>query len=155
MSIKSKKAVFSAVFLAGLLFMVSIQKPRGIRNNNPLNIRVSNDNWRGAIGDDGAFVQFESSIFGIRAGARILKNYRDKYALFSVREIVSRWAPPNENDTISYVESVARKIGIGQNEPLKEFDYPDLIKAMIYHENGEQPYTNDEIQQGFEMGFYS
>lgn len=148
------RALKIAFILVGLVMITSNKKPRGIRNNNPLNIRKSNDNWRGAVGDDGAFVQFESAVFGIRAGARILKNYRDKYALFSVREIVSRWAPPSENDTISYVESVANKIGISQSEPLQEFDYVDLIKAMIYHENGQQPYSDKEIQQGFELGFY-
>jgi hypothetical protein len=153
----TKAAKTAALVLLGFLgirLMLSTAKPRGIRNNNPLNIRTG-DNWQGAIGDDGEFVQFEVVTMGIRAAARILKNYRDKYGLNTVSGIISRWAPPSENDTQSYIASVAGKVGVEANEPLSEVDYTRLISAMIYHENGQQPYSVDEIQQGFEMGFYS
>jgi hypothetical protein len=151
-----KRVLIGALLLIGGAMVISKkQLPRGIRNNNPLNIRKSSDNWLGAVGDDGAFVRFESEVFGIRAAARILKNYRNKYGLNSVFDIVKRWAPPSENDTTSYIDSVAAKVGIGRNEQLLDGDYTELIKAMIYHENGQQPYSDSLIEQGFEMGFYS
>lgn len=135
--------------------MLNTAKPRGIRNNNPLNIRISGDNWKGSVGDDGAFVQFELASLGIRAAARILKNYRDKYGLNTISDIINRWAPPSENDTQAYIHSVAEKVGIDANQVLSDIDYPNLIKAMIYHENGQQPYPVDVIQSGFEQGFYA
>jgi len=129
--------------------------PRGIKNKNPLNIRENGINWQGKTGDDGDFVQFDNAQNGIRAAARILKTYRDKYGLTSVFDIVMRWAPPSENDTTSYIDDVAAKIGVGRNESLAISDYPALIEAMIKHENGIQPYDEATIQAGFEQGFLS
>jgi len=149
------QAAIAAALILGVYFMLNTAKPRGIRNNNPLNIRVSNDQWQGAVGDDGAFIKFNLASMGIRAAARILKNYRDKYGLNTVSGIINRWAPPVENDTESYVASVAGKVGVGAEQLLEESDYPSLIMAMIYHENGQQPYPVDVIREGFEMGFYS
>lgn len=150
------KAAVKVALVLGVIFMLNRSSlPRGIRNRNPLNIRVGNDQWQGAVGDDGAFITFEHATMGIRAAARILKNYRDKYGLITVSDIINRWAPPVENDTQSYIESVAGKVGVYENQPLTDEDYPALISAMIYHENGQQPYSVDVIQQGFEMGFYS
>lgn len=152
-----KKRIFygALALLGGVMILRNKQKPRGIRNNNPLNIRISSDKWQGATGDDGAFIQFDNPIKGIRAAARILKNYRDKYGLVSVASIVNRWAPPVENDTASYIKSVAKKVLVDANQPLSDSDYPNLIRAMIYHENGQQPYAPDIINQGFNEGFYT
>jgi hypothetical protein len=150
-----KEAVLVAAFIVGILIMSKSQDdPRGIRNNNPLNIRVSPDNWEGKVGDDGSFVVFESPLFGIRAASRILKTYREKYNLISVSSIIARWAPESENDTQAYIESVAGKIGVNENDVLHDSQYPLLIAAMIYHENGVQPYSPQVIDSGFKMGFY-
>jgi hypothetical protein len=150
-----KRILTGALLLFGGVMMLKNKKPRGIRNNNPLNIRENGTNWNGRIGDDGAFVQFSSPVFGVRAAARILKNYRDKYGLDTVAGIISRWAPPVENDTQSYIDSVAKKTDVSPNQTLADSDYENLIRAMIYHENGEQPYTVDIVKQGFNKGFYS
>jgi hypothetical protein len=154
------KAAIAAALIIGVYFMLNTAKPRGIRNNNPLNIRENHKvdyDWVGEslFDKDLDFEEFVSPVYGIRAAARILKNYRDKYDLNTVSGIINRWAPPIENDTQAYIESVADKVGINAHEPLAEVDYTRLISAMIYHENGQQPYSVDEIQQGFEMGFYS
>lgn len=132
-----------------------LRESRGIRNNNPMNIRADGTQWRGAVGDDGEFVQFDSPVMGIRAAARILRTYRQKYGLSTIGGIVSRWAPPSENDTASYIKSVAAKVGKIADADLSDSDYPALMAAMIYHENGKQPYPQGDIQAGFEMGFYS
>jgi hypothetical protein len=145
-------ALISGVFL---FMILRNKKPRGIRNNNPLNIRKSGDDWQGAVGDDGEFIQFALASKGIRAAARILKNYRDKYGLNTVSGIINRWAPPNENDTESYINSVSAKINVDSEKPLDDSEYPALIAAMINHENGLQPYAQEIIYQGFREGFYS
>lgn len=150
----NQKAAIVAAFVVGILMMTN-KKTRGIRNNNPLNIRKSSDVWEGAIGDDGEFVQFEAPEKGIRAAARILKTYRDKHGLISVAQIITRWAPPVENDTTSYIDHVSSFVGLGRNDTLNEFDYPLLIAAMIKHESGQQPYSVKVIESGFIQGFAS
>jgi len=151
----NKRILAGALLLIGGAMINRNNKPRGIRNNNPLNIRENGTKWLGRAGDDGAFVQFESASLGIRAAARILKNYRDKYGLNTVSGIINRWAPPVENDTNSYVNSVAKKTNVDVYQVLSDSDYPNLIRAMIYHENGQQPYTNQVINDGFKAGFYA
>ena len=43
-----------------------MEKPRGLRNNNPLNIRISKDNFIGELvpSGDKAFKQFKSIEYG-------------------------------------------------------------------------------------------
>lgn len=163
---KTKAAAIAAVFILGFYLMKNKEAPRGIRNNNPLNIRENHKvdfDWEGEslFDHDKEFEEFISPLWGIRAAARILKNYRNNRGLDTISQIITRWAPPTgdsgefENDTQSYIESVAGKVGISEHETLSEDNYTSLIAAMIQHENGQQPYSVDEIQQGFEMGFYS
>lgn len=151
-SLAAKLFVILALTGAYYVFKQS-KEPRGIANNNPLNIREVGINWRGRIGDDGEFVQFESALMGMRAAARNLKTYRDKYGVLTISEIVQRWAPPSENNTKSYIESVEKLTGIERFTPLIQKDYAALMAAMIYHENGKQPYDESLIQQGVDLGF--
>lgn len=96
--------------------------PRGIRNNNPLNIRrTAKDQWKGlaAQQSDRAFCQFKSLEYGWRAAFYLLtRTYYHKYRLYTIRAIISKWAPPNENNTRAYVDNVSRLTGIDPDEPL-------------------------------------
>ena len=95
--------------------------PRGIRNNNPLNIRRSKDKWKGlrAQQTDAAFCQFESMEYGWRAAFCLLtRTYYHTYRLFTIRAIIQKWAPPNENNTRAYIDNVSRLTGIGPDEPI-------------------------------------
>ena len=125
--------------------------PRGIRNHNPGNIRHGAD-WQGMAEQqtDSAFVQFKSPEWGIRAMVRILRTYESR-GLQTVRQIIDRWAPPNENDTESYVQAVAKAVGVMPSELLTDAHLPALLKAIIAHENGQQPYTDEQIQQGIDL----
>lgn len=125
---------------------------RGIRNNNPGNIESGKDNWQGAVGDDGRFIIFESPEYGVRAMARILKSY-DRRGINTISEIISTWAPPFENDTQSYINSVSGRVGIDKNQPVTVEQYPEIIAAIIKHENGKQPYSAGVIRQGVDMAF--
>lgn len=129
--------------------MASNNQPRGIRNNNPGNIRWGDD-WRGLIPDaertDKSFCQFISPEYGIRAMIIILRNYQRKYGLKTVTDIINRWAPPVENNTLAYINSVAKEIGVDPAAEINVLDRRIMIKllaAIIKHENGLQPYGFD------------
>lgn len=128
---------------------------RGIRNNNPGNIRLSKGTvWQGQVPPseqtDTAFVQFTDALYGIRAMARILRNYFAR-GVSSVRAIVSTWAPSNENDTESYIAAVSNALGVSPETTLSTNQLPQLIAAIIKHENGKQPYPADVINRGISM----
>jgi hypothetical protein len=122
---------------------------RGIRNNNPGNIRVSKDQWEGMTGDDGAFVTFDSPESGVRAlGKNLLSYSRQGYD--SIEKIINRWAPPNENDTKAYIDSVVAATGIPATQSLDLSD-PDtlssLAQAISFHETGSR-YNPEVYQKG-------
>ena len=129
--------------------------PRGIRNHNPGNIRHG-DKWQGLSEEqtDSSFCVFEAPEYGIRALAKILLNYERKYGLNTVRKIINRYAPEVENDTASYVLSVAGQLGVAADEVIDVADTAVmlvLIKAIIRHENGCQPYDNEVLIKGIKM----
>ena len=100
-------------------------EPRGIRNNNPLNIRLSSDKWQGqrplSSSPEGekSFCVFESMAYGWRAAFVILcKTYYGKYKLKTIRALITRWAPPKENNTEAYIRRVTDRIGIGPDREL-------------------------------------
>ncbi|MCA3679752.1 MAG: structural protein P5 [Methylobacterium sp.] len=127
--------------------------PRGIRNHNPGNLRRSADPWQGlaATQTDAEFFQFSSAKWGIRALARTLIAYQDKVGLRNIKQMIGRWAPPVENDTGAYVRVVAAAVGVGPEEQIDVHDYAvlrPLVLAIIKHENGQQPYTDAEVDAG-------
>lgn len=128
--------------------------PRGIRNNNPGNIRLG-DNWDGQrlVQTDGSFIQFETPKMGIRAMAKVLLNYNALYDINTIEGIIERWAPPAENKTDVYVFAVSARTGIAPNAPLNlPTDLALIIPAIIHHENGVQPYSQSTINEGIRLG---
>lgn len=124
--------------------------PRGVRNNNPGNIRRNGDPWQGLAErhSDVEFFTFKSPIYGIRALARTLIVYQDKHGLRTIRQIIGRWAPPVENNTNAYVRAVAADAGLDAYQTLDMHQFAHLLpltKAIIHHENGQQPYTDAQI----------
>ena len=128
---------------------------RGIRNNNPGNIRHG-EKWEGLSDKqtDSSFCIFVSPEYGIRALVKILLTYYKKYKLNTVKKIISRYAPPSENETESYIKSVANQLGVASDE---EIDLSSvavlavLLRAIIRHENGEQPYSDEQILKGIHL----
>lgn len=118
--------------------------PRGLRNNNPLNIRyVKSNNWLGKIDGEGkqdkAFEEFDSLENGLRAAYVLLYNYMEKSNLRSVAAIISRWAPMNENRTDVYIETVTKLVHVTATTPIS-FNDPytmvELVQAMVKVECG-------------------
>ena len=143
---------------------------RGIRNNNPLNIRHGKDRWQGAreTQTDRSFVQFESMSYGYRAGWRTLQTYYERFCRqtkpFTVRSIIERWAPPNENDTEAYIRQVLKLAGIGGKEkllpPSNVLSYGRLsrmMSAMTIIECGipTREVDAEAIAQGYKLAFPS
>lgn len=129
--------------------------PRGVRNNNPLNIRHG-DPWLGAAKEqpDPDFVTFESPEYGFRAAARLLLNYQEKHGLTSVVAIIGRWAPPSENDTKAYAAAVAQEIGVRSVDAIRlrePHTMLSMLRAMCRHENGQCPYADATIAAGMKL----
>ena len=133
------------------------RQSRGFRNKNPGNIDYNARNrWQGQVGIETTgnpprFAVFESHEFGIRALAMLLITYQDRHGLRTIRGIVNRWAPPNENSTDAYVHAVARKIGVSERDTLDLHTYAHmrpLVDAIITHELGGQPYSDAVLDEG-------
>lgn len=130
----------------------SSNTPRGIRNNNPLNIEAR-EQWLGQVGDDGRFIIFETPLHGFRAAGRIMKTKKSR-GVRTIESIINEWAPSNENHTQNYINFVSNKTGLPADDILTDSAYPAVIAAMVQMENGQNPYSIDEIAKGFEWGFY-
>ena len=156
--------------------------PRGIRNHNPLNIRRSEshqarlngrvstdvdkvnirrskDQWKGLAEaqNDRAFCQFKSLEYGWRAAFYLLtRTYYHKYRLYTIRGIISRWAPSSENDTSAYIQNVSRLTGIDPDEPIgipseKPSRWMAVGVAMAIQENGTTSIDWFAMLRGWQM----
>ena len=141
---------------------------RGIRNNNPGNIERGSPPtpWQGLAtpeemtpqqAAEPRFAVFTAPKWGIRAMARTLISYQDKHGLFTIRGMISRWAPPGGSDgnhTQAYIDAVARAVGVSADETvdLQKYEVAEpMLKAMIRVENGSQPYPQTVIDEGLKL----
>ena len=87
---------------------------RGLRNNNPGNLRLSKDKWQGlrAVQTDKEFFQFETMAYGYRALIRTLQNYRKLHKCQTIADFISRYAPKIENNTAGYIQRVCREMQV-------------------------------------------
>lgn len=117
---------------------------RGLRNNNPLNIRLGANRWPGeVIGGDPAFRTFDTMHDGIREGARLLLEYATRFAtenkVVCVANVIARWAPDTENDTASYAQDVAKRLCVSLTQPIdlrNPIILRQIVLAIAHHENG-------------------
>jgi len=127
---------------------------RGIRNNNPGNIKDFGIPWNGLAEKDRMtaeqreemiFCVFTGPWWGIRAIAVILKNYSARHGLNSIHKIISRWAPGSDNNQpAKYALYVAEQVGVSVYETIDVLDYGTmrkLVAAIVQYENGADPYT--------------
>lgn len=120
--------------------------PRGIRNNNPLNIRKGN-NWKGErkVQTDKAFEEFETLQFGLRAGLKLIRNQisgfngsRPKFN--TIGKLIKVWAPPSENQTLGYIDFVCQAVGKQPFDIIREDDQRlicEIARAMAFVECGQ------------------
>lgn len=128
--------------------------PRGIRNNNPLNIRIGNT-WLGERPNptDHDFEEFVSMQYGIRAAFCILRRYIRRYNKNTVPAIISTWAPDSENNTVKYIDIVCQRSGIDPTVQLKFEDQSTMVRlvaAMAFVECG-QLIDEKVIEEGYKL----
>lgn len=158
--VKDNKKILYAVGMAlifAYLGRVAMKKSRGLRNNNPGNIKElpgDSTQWLGerATDDDPVFEEFEAPGYGIRAIGKILDSYQRR-GVITVRQIIETWAPGEENNTESYIASVVSQTGYPENFiPLREEgNFVPLIAAIIKHENGLNPFSDEQIRSALAM----
>lgn len=112
---------------------------RGIRNNNPLNIRHSKGfTWLNEqLPDPDGFCRFSGMVYGLRAAFALLRTYNLRYNLYSVREIIERWAPPSENHTEIYIAYITNTtlLEVDTRCPYGSDEAKILIQAMAMYES--------------------
>lgn len=129
--------------------------PRGLRNNNPGNIRRSAVRYKGecAEGDRDGFRRFESMAYGYRAMFMLLHTYALRYGCHTIEAMISRYAPPSENDTAAYIRRVSRSAGIDARNEIDTTDstvMPRIVGAMSAVENG-IPADEVDVRAGWEL----
>lgn len=130
-------------------------KPRGLRNNNPGNIRQSSVRYTGEVqpSKDGAFKQFQSMEYGYRAMFVLLHTYARKYGIDTIEKMISRYAPANENHTQAYIDAVSEWSGVPATSHLTttnaEVMIP-IVAAMSRVENGVEA-VMAEVEKGWQM----
>ena len=123
---------------------------RGYRNCNAGNIRINSDKFLGEIipSGDKEFKRFESMAYGYRAMFVILRNYKRNYSLDTIRKMIHRWAPENENNTNSYINVVSERSGIPADDPIdtnSKEQMTRIVAAMSFVENGVEADMSDVI----------
>lgn len=126
--------------------------PRGIRNNNPLNIRIGNV-WLGEVREptDPDFEQFISMVYGVRAGFVLLRRYIRHYHRTTIPQVIAAWAPSTENNTEAYISAVCQMSKISRDETLDYYNQDQMFRlmdAMIFHECG-QHISEQHIRDGY------
>lgn len=141
------------VVASGVKAALNVLEPLGIRLNNPGNIEFNAaNNWLGEVrpSSNKRYTQFSHPVYGIRALARTLNTYGEKYGLRTVRQVIERWAPEEENDTEAYIADVVQRAGIGPGVDIRA-NFAGVVAAIIHHENGKQPYDMQLIQEAIAM----
>ncbi|CAK3123198.1 Structural protein P5 [Vibrio crassostreae] len=136
MASKTIIAAGVGIALGGLIYMAyKSTLPRGVRNNNPLNIRESKGDktqWKGEalLNTDEAFEEFTNPAFGFRAGARILRSYQ-RQGIRNLTGIINRFAPSHENDTKAYISHVSRWAEVSPLDVL-DLDNDELLARLLH-----------------------
>ena len=121
------------VLLVGAAFLTT-KKVRGLRNNNPLNIKFSpSNNFIGQIGQDSkGFAVFSAPVYGLRAAFKVLNTYLNKN-INTIETIVKRFS---ETDQKYYIQFLSDKLGITPNTKIDYSMLPNLIHFMSKMETG-------------------
>lgn len=132
------------------------RQTRGQRNLNPLNIRKG-DNWQGLAAEqtDKEFCVFSRPSFGFRAACKILQKY-ERRGIVTIAGIISRWAPPSENDTNAYIAAVCKTMKAHPGDKVWPHDKTatcKLLHAMALVESGS--WEKESIDLGYDMAQYS
>ncbi|MCS2475532.1 structural protein P5 [Bacteroides ovatus] len=129
--------------------------PRGLKNCNPGNIRITKDKWVGLkeVQEDKSFFQFKEMKWGYRALIRTLQNYRKKHGCRTIADFIKRWAPETENNTSGYVNRVCSEMQVPSTYVPDVDDEATMCAfaaAISRVENG-VPAVIADIEKGWEL----
>ncbi len=151
--------------------IIQLTMKRGIRNNNPLNIRRGTSHWvdRRETVTDKEFEEFTSMAFGYRAAWKVMETYqlrlRQAGKSYTLENIIHRWVPPEDgNDTTTYLRTVIRLLDykVAGRQPLPSPAcreghrvFARILAAMTCVECGIKPEEVDKasIERGWVMAF--
>ena len=117
-----------------------------IGRNNIFNIRQGTK-WQGMTGTKKGFVEFETQEYAIRAWLILMRTYRRRYGCRTVEQIVTRYAPPNENDTANYIAFCRRQVRMSADDELTVLTQNAMLgKAMAKMETATSLHPNDILE---------
>lgn len=138
------------------------KQARGLRNNNPLNIKKSDKVfWLGEVvpSRDETFSQFETMGLGCRAALKLLRAYHDKHGCTTISLIIRRWAPETENQVEAYITTVSKLTGIAPTTPLPPMKtetrivWCNLVVAMASVECGLDQQGREQMAMSVDIGW--
>lgn len=135
--------------------MAKTTMPRGLRNCNPGNIRINNVKYQGEVqpSPDKAFKQFRAMAYGYRAMFVVLHTYQRKHGLRTLSQMISRYAPANENHTQAYIDAVAEASGVPATSNITTTNgdvMVPIVAAMSKVENGVKANIR-EVEDGWKL----
>lgn len=134
---------------------------RAIRNNNPFNMNYTTIDWDGKLERDVSieprFERFESPLMGMRAGIINTLTHHLNYGDDTIEKLITRHAPPTENDTESFINFVSKKMNIKPNEKIdltKDYMLVKYAKAVTLFEGFDNYYEGTSlIYDAVEMAY--
>ena len=135
--------------------MENINEPRGLRNCNPGNIRITKDKWQGLRDEqtDKSFFQFIAPKWGYRALIRTLQNYRKRHGCQTIADFIRRWAPEHENNTGGYITRVCQEMQVPSSfipDVGDEATMVAMAAAISLVENG-RPAILSDVREGWKL----
>ncbi|EOV0999180.1 hypothetical protein ACOGYE_003515 [Edwardsiella piscicida] len=112
-------------------------KTRADRNFNPLNLKTNGNAGK----DSGGFAKYTDEDSGWDAARRQLSLYYTRDRLSTVRGLVSKWAPPSENDTEAYIAEISKRMGVGANDKIDLSD-PAVLGQLSAYMARHEGYSN-------------
>ena len=125
-------------------------------DGNPLNIRGSmsdSTEWLGEKTSDRNaknYMGFIHEKYSFRAGFKLLVNYKAWYSLESIIDIITRYAPAEDNNhTENYANYVAGKMGVSTNYKVPQYRYAEMLAYMSDFETGEHGARPTGLVEGY------
>jgi len=109
--------------------------PLSIQNNNPGNLRLAGQ--PGATEGQGGFAAFSSPGQGLRALTRQVVLDTQTRGM-NLEDFLNKYAPPSENQTSKYIAFVERQTGLDAKSKVPESKIPQLVRAIVRMEGGQE-----------------
>jgi len=103
-------------------------------NNNPGNLRFAGQ--AGAVPGEGGFAYFPSPYAGYQALEKQMRLDADRG--LTLRQLIEKYAPPEENDTELYIQQMSEQLGVSESTKIDSIHTGKLARAIMQKESGAQ-----------------